>query len=77
MSWKSSSRLAMSNDPLAEIDCDLAAACHDRHEAWRAMVMRDSTENRQAYAERCAEVDSLLDMRFAYARAERMVDAGS
>lgn len=63
----------MATEPLDEIDCDLTAACHDRHEAWRKLAIKDSPDNRDAYAEACAEVDALLDMRFAYARAERMV----
>jgi hypothetical protein len=63
----------MTDEPLDAIDGDLAAACHDRHEAWRNLAMRDSPENREAYADACAEVDALLDLRHEWVIAERMV----
>jgi hypothetical protein len=66
----------MSDTPaIDEIDQDLHAACITRHEAWRALVIKDSTANRDTYRQACAEVDALLDMRIAMVRAEAMVKA--
>lgn len=56
--------------PLDAIDCDLAVACARRHEAWRKLVVRDDQANGDAYAEACAEVDALLDMRFEMQASE-------
>jgi hypothetical protein len=63
----------MTDDPLAAIDEDLAAACIVRLEAFRDLAIKDSPDNRQAYAISCAEVDALLDMRHEMALDERMV----
>ena len=60
---------------LDEIDQDLRTACLERQEAWRQLVVKDSTANRDAYAEASERVDGLLEMRHAMATADSIVTA--
>ena len=48
---------------LEELDRELLAACNARTAAFRRMVIKDSTVNRETYADACDEVDALLELR--------------
>lgn len=60
-------------DWATEIDDDIRLACADRAEAWRKLAIKDSTHNREAYADACVEVDDLLDQRNRMALVEALV----
>lgn len=58
------------SDPFSELDDDIRAACADRAEAFRRLMVKDSTDNRAAYQTACVEVDELLDLRHDLAMTE-------
>jgi hypothetical protein len=56
------------------LDADLLAACADRSEAWRELVIKDTPARHTSYDEACAKVDDLLEMRHQMVAGET-VDA--
>ena len=53
---------------LEEVDEDIRAAIADRDVAFRKLMVKDTMVNRDTYADACAEVDALLELRFGMAQ---------